>query len=73
MEDKWELGNGWTANLGTRYEHHDTFGGDWASHIGLNKNSMKIPMLTFLGARPLITRLLRCYTLTPRTGLVTLI
>lgn len=37
VEDKWELGNGWTANLGTRYEHHDTFGGDWASHIGLNK------------------------------------
>ena len=37
VEDKWELGQGWTANFGTRYEHQDTFGGDWASHIGLNK------------------------------------
>ncbi|WP_295238365.1 TonB-dependent receptor [Veillonella sp.] len=37
IEDKWELGQGWTANLGTRYEHHDIFGGEFASHIGLNK------------------------------------
>lgn len=37
VEDKWELGDGWTANFGTRYEHHDTFGGDFASHIGLKK------------------------------------
>lgn len=37
VEDKWELGKGWTANFGTRYEHQDTFGGDFASHIGLNK------------------------------------
>lgn len=37
LEDKWELGNGWTANLGTRYEHHNNFGGDWASHVGINK------------------------------------
>lgn len=36
-EDKWDLGNGWTANLGTRYEHHNIFGGDWASHVGINK------------------------------------
>lgn len=37
VEDKWELGRGWTANFGTRYEHQDMFGGDFASHIGLNK------------------------------------
>lgn len=37
VEDKWNLGNGWSANLGTRYEDNNTFGGDWASHIGINK------------------------------------
>ncbi|SUP43627.1 TonB-dependent receptor plug domain-containing protein [Veillonella criceti] len=37
LEDKWDLGRGWIANLGTRYEHHNNFGGDFASHVGLNK------------------------------------
>lgn len=37
VEDKWDLGSGWALNYGTRFEDHDTFGGDWASHVGLNK------------------------------------
>lgn len=37
VEDKWDLGKDWTASLGTRYEHHNDFGGNFASHVGVNK------------------------------------
>lgn len=36
-EDQWNVGGGWNVGLGTRYEHHESFGGDWASHISLFK------------------------------------
>lgn len=36
-EDLWTINDVWSMNLGTRYEHHSDFGGDWASHIGLNR------------------------------------
>lgn len=36
-EDRWELGDGWTANLGARYEHHSDYGANWTEHIGINK------------------------------------
>lgn len=36
-EDNWTLGDGWSMNLGGRYEHHSDFGGNWTSHVGLNK------------------------------------
>lgn len=36
-EDRWDLGRGWSTNLGARYEHHSDFGGDWTGHVGLNK------------------------------------
>ena len=37
LEDDWQLGQGFSLKLGTRYEHHSDFGGDSASHISLNK------------------------------------
>lgn len=37
VEDKWNLGHEWSLNYGTRYEHHNVFGGDWTSHVGINK------------------------------------
>lgn len=37
VEDKWDMGDNWALNYGTRYEHNDFFGGDWASHVGINK------------------------------------
>lgn len=36
-EDRWTLGDGWSMNLGSRYEHHSDYGGDWTSHVGVNK------------------------------------
>ena len=36
-EDAWTLGDGWSMNLGARYEHHSDYGGDVTSHIGINK------------------------------------
>ncbi|WP_251423227.1 TonB-dependent receptor plug domain-containing protein [Veillonella agrestimuris] len=36
-EDRWTLGDGWSLNLGGRYEHHSDYGGDWTSHVGVNK------------------------------------
>ncbi len=36
-EDRWELGDGWSTNMGGRYEHHSDYGGDWTYHVGLNK------------------------------------
>ena len=37
FEDDWDLGNGYSLKFGSRYEHHDDFGGDLASHISINK------------------------------------
>ena len=37
FEDDWDLGNGYALKFGSRYEHHDDFGGDLASHISVNK------------------------------------
>lgn len=61
IEDKWNLGNNWSANLGTRYEDNNLFGGDWASHIGINKNWMKIRMCMHHGGKLLIILRLKCY------------
>ncbi len=40
-EDKWDFYPTWSVNYGTRYEHHNTFGSDWTSHVGLNKKLSK--------------------------------
>ena len=37
LEDHWNLNDGWTLNLGSRIEHHDDFGTDVTSHVGVNK------------------------------------
>lgn len=37
LEDSQQWGRGWSMNLGARYEHYNTFGGDVTGHIGLNK------------------------------------
>lgn len=37
VEDQWNIGANWSVGMGTRYEHHDAFGGDWASHVSLNR------------------------------------
>ena len=37
LEDNWRMGQGWSMNLGTRWENHSDFGADFTSHIGVNK------------------------------------
>jgi len=36
-EDHWTLIDGWSLNFGTRYENHSDFGGDFTSHVAINK------------------------------------
>ncbi|MBP2631998.1 MAG: cirA 5 [Firmicutes bacterium] len=36
-EDHWKFEDGWSMNLGSRYENHSDFGGDVTSHISFNK------------------------------------
>ena len=37
LEDNWRWGQGWSMNLGTRWEDHSDFGADITSHLGVNK------------------------------------
>lgn len=37
LENRWKLGNGYTLTEGTRYDHNSEFGGDFTSHLSLNK------------------------------------
>lgn len=37
IEDHWKFEDGWSMNLGSRYEKHSDFGGDVTSHISFNK------------------------------------
>lgn len=41
FEDRWEFAHGFSINTGSRYEHHSDFGGDWTSHVSLNKKMGK--------------------------------
>ncbi|QDR81248.1 TonB-dependent receptor plug domain-containing protein [Sporomusa termitida] len=37
LENRLDLGNRWSLNLGARYDHHSDFGNDTTAHISLNK------------------------------------
>ncbi len=37
VENRWKLENDYSVTLGSRYDHHSTFGNDVTSHVSLNK------------------------------------